>query len=533
MEYSQGIIRAKDKTENTVIVTGSIEKQDAESPAYECMSYREQIEDVRQARLVYAGTKAMRKAKDKVLPQHPLEPQKKYEHRVAIAVAHNVLKETVEALVGMVFRKQPTYSDDMPAIVRGDETQTGHVSDIDMQGNALPIFARRVAENAMIDGHTWLHIDSPKPNPEVRNRAEERARPYWINVLKSQAHNWRYEVRDGRPVLTLFAYHEDSVEANGTFGEVERKRIRVLREVRPGMADGVLRPMAEGELWELRKREGQDKEEWVLIEGPYLIESDGIPVVCVYSNKTGTFESVPPLLDLTYEQIEHFRVRSEQQSSLTFSSISVPYVFSPEVVDAENNPKVKWSHDGMLFVRDENAKAGMLESSGNGLNALKEALQDIEARMTKPGLRMMRQVEGVQPNTATSEILSKAQGDASLVLFAAMLEDALNNALAIHASYRKDMETAGSVAINRDFHEKLISPEHLRVLLDAANNGKLTTDTWLMLLKDGEVLPDHFDVEEELQKLENEGASEIANAIRQLRAEPPAPDDEEAEAEAA
>src|SRR5690606_17353963 len=198
--------------------------------------------DVRLARMVHGGTKAMRQAKDNVLPMHPMEQPKQYESRVGIAVAHNALRDTVEGLVGMVFRKDPAYSDEMPAIIKGDEAQTGHLSDIDRQGNALPVFARNVADNALTDGHTWIRIDSPPRDPTVRNRAEERARPYWINVLKAQAHNWQYDVRDGKPVLTLFAYHETAVERAGRFGEVERRRIRVLREVSEGVVMG--------ELWE-------------------------------------------------------------------------------------------------------------------------------------------------------------------------------------------------------------------------------------------------------------------------------------------
>lgn len=514
MEYSATLVRAKEKTENTTIVRGSVDRQDADSPAYECSSWRAQMPDVRQARMVYGGTKAMRGAKENVLPMHPMEQKKQYEERIGIAVAYNAMRETVEGLVGMVFRKAPVYSEDMPEILAGDETQTGHLSDIDQQGNALPIFARTVAENAMIDGHTWLHIESPPPDPNVKSRAEERARPYWINVLKSQAHNYAYDMRDGRPVLTLFAYKETARESVGRFGEREVERIRVMREVGP--------KVVRGELWELRKAENE-KEEWVQVE-EYPIGAPTIPVVCIYANKTGTFESAPPLLDLTYEQIEHFRVRSERQKALTFAAVAVPWLFSDRVEDG--NVPVKWGHGGMMLLNDKDAKTGVLESAGNGLTALKEELDGIMDKMSRPGLRMMRKVEGVQAQTATSEILQKAQGDASLVLFAALVEDGLNQALGIHAAYRSDIDVPGSIEINRDFHEKLLSPEHLRVLLEAADRGKLSTRTWLTALKDGEVLGDWFSVADEEEELEGQGASEIVRAIQQMRAQREAGGDE-------
>lgn len=506
MSYSAGIIKAKEETEARTVF-GSTDAGDVDSPAYQCLSYREQMLDVRLSRMVYGGTKTMRAAKKDVLPIHPMEQPDKYEARVKIAVAENALAETVEALAGMVFRKNPTYSDDTPEMVQGSETVAGWVSDIDLQGNALPVFARNVAENALADGHTWLHIESPRPDPTVRSRSEEQARPYWINVLKSQARNWAYEMRGGRPVLTLFVYDEAGVEPDGAFGERRVERIRVLREKSPGVV--------RGELWEMQD-DAKDKKRWVRI-GEYPIDAPAIPVVCVYAKRTGIFESAPPLLDLAYEQIEHFRVRSERQKALTFAGVAVPYVFGAQVTDAKGKSKVTWAHDGVMLINDPETNAGVIESSGNGLAALSEELVAIEGRMAKPGIKMLRRPEGVQPNTATAEILQKAQGEATLAVFAIRLEDALNSALDFTAGYRSDMESAGTVALNRDFHEKLLSPEHIRVLLEAADRGKLTTETFLRILRDGEVLPDHVDVDEELERLASDGADEIAEAIRRIR----------------
>lgn len=487
MNYSAGIIRAKEKTENTVVFRDA-DDQDGNAPDYICQSYRDQIEDVKLVRAVYGGTKTMREKGEKFLPKHPMEQQQRYNARLGQAIAYNALSKTVAGLVGMVFRRDPVYKGLPPALEE-------HAQNIDMRGSALPIFLRRVGEAAVLDGHTWLHIESPMVDPAaVRNRAEERAlgvRPYWVHITKERAHNWRYEMRNGAPVLTLFAYREGGTEPDGEFGERQVERIRVLREI----AVGVI----QGELWEWVEERETGKKRWERIQ-VYPVGTSVVPVVAVYAERAEMFESDPPLRDLAYEQIEHYRVRSDRQKSLTFSSIAVPYLFGERVFDAEGNAKVSWGPDGMLLLQDPTAKTGMIESSGAGLDATKEELQEIEARMASLGLQMLMRKPGTQPGTATEKLLNKAEDDAALVVFAKLLEDAANNALVLHGEYMGVTEP-GEIKVNRDFHDQLMDPALLRELNAMVATGTLSVETMWDLLIEGELLTEGFDPELERARL--------------------------------
>jgi hypothetical protein len=295
-------------------------------------------------------------------------------------------------------------------------------------------------------------------------------------------------------------YRETAVEADGPFGETTKQRRRVLREIITGGGTEVT-----GELWELERKDDQSEElRWARIEA-YGIDLPRIPVVCAYAGRSGIFESDPPLRDLAYEQIEHYRVRSDRQKSLTFSSISVPYAIGKEVTDAEGKGKVRWGTDGMMLINDPEAKAGVLESHGYGLSATKEELQEIQARMASLGLQMLVAEPGTKPTTATEHILGKSESDAALVLFARSIERAINEAVELHGMYRGQDEP-GEVTVNTDFHDQLIDPALLGKLTEMVAAGLLSLDTlWAVLVK-GELLDEAFDAEEERERIRRDGS---------------------------
>lgn len=492
--YSHGLITAKEETEaRTVTKRGG---KDSDSPDYLSASYREQADDVRLIRDVYGGTKALRKAGKKYLPRHPMESTSGHQDRVNQAVAFNALKRTVRGLVGMIFRRDPARSDEMPTVV-GE-----HLDNIDMRGNSAGVFLRQAALDAMLDGHTWIHVESPRVEGVRNNREADDLgiRPYWINITKSQAINWRYAMRGGRPVLTLFVYREDAVEPSGDFGEQEVNRIRVLREG-PLNEDGT-RGNVRGELHELRETDDKEKgPEWVKVE-EYQVGVAEIPVAVLYANRMGEFTSTPPLLDLAYEQLEYYRVRSDRQRSMTFSSIAKPYLFGDNVMDADGEPKIKWAPGGMLVVNDSEAEAGIIESHGYGLDATREELREIKENMAALGLRMLMDSSGAQPRTATSDILEKSESDASLASFAVALDNAANRALELHAAYESRIDDPGTIRVNRDFQDQMLSPQMLKELRELWKDRAVSLETLWDRLVAGEVLDEDFDPELERERIE-------------------------------
>ena len=474
MPQSAGFRRALDRAETIRVLDDNA--SDENKPDYTSPLYDAQMEDVGLVRNVYGGTKTMRAAKEIYLPKNPEEEREDYETRLDRCVLFNATARTVKGLVGMVFRKDPVLMEDVPASIAAD------AENIDMAGRALPVFARDVFENAMIDGHTWVHIEMPKVDGErVRTRADERqagVRPYWVNVLKQDAINWRYTMIGGKPVLTLFVYRETALAETGEYGAAVVERFRVLR---PGSF----------EVWE-KQSEGE-REHWVMVDGGPTSLSY-IPVVYVPANRTGIYESTPPLLDLAYLNIAHWQIYSDHRYGLWFAMVPMPVFTGVEDV------AFRWGPNATISLPNPESGAQILEASGSALEHSKTELKDTEARMAALGLQMLvRETRAAE--TAQAKMLDKAESDSALAAAARALEDALEEALAIHGEYRGE-RLSGAIQVNRDFHEQSLDPQMVTAYSNMVAAGQLSLDTMWAELVRGEVLHEDFDPEVERERIE-------------------------------
>lgn len=487
-------------------LTSTIEEEDRDTPDSTSPSYDEQKPDVELMRTVVGGTRAIRKKKEQFLTRHPGEDKEDYERRLKKSVLYNATGQAIEALTGMVMRKDPVLSDVSPAFEE-------HTGNIDLTGRDLPTFTRDVFKSGLTDGHSWIHVEFPRIDGDsVRTRRQFResgARPYWIDVPKLDAINWRYEIREGAPFLTLFVYRERTEEAVGNFGAEITDRYRVLR---PGS----------WELWE--KQKGSDgKTRWVRVDqGENALPV--IPVVFVPSNRTGLFRSSPPLLDMADENIGHYDVRSNHRYALSFASVPIPYFIDVEFERDEHTGEIKWGPGRSLHLTstgETTGEIGILESQGVALGESRQELADIEGRMARLGLQMIVGQPNPQPRTATEHILDKSDSEAALANAARALQNALGECKLLHEAYMavdadgnlpRNFEAPGTIEVNTDFHRQLISAQHLTALSKTVAAGQLPLEALWDIMVAGELLPEDFDSERARTQL----AAELDREMRAL-----------------
>lgn len=449
---------------------------DPSKPNYQSQSYRRQLPDLELVRAVYGGTKTMREAGREFLPLHPHELEEDYRRRLNRAVLFNAYKRTVQSLTGMIYRKAPQLVDAPPEF----EAQAENV---DNAGRDLATFASDLTTAAIRDGHSWLMVDMPTADPTIANRADELAagrRPYWLQIDKADAINVQYEIQAGRPVLTVFAFEESTSEPDGEFGERERDRVRVLR---PGT----------WELWERMTGDENDSRWQQIAEGTTSL--DVIPVVWVPTQRVDHFESEPALLDLAYENVEHYQVRSDHRHALMFASNPMPVFFGLEDLGG-----IQWGSNRALAIPDPESKAMLLESSGASLESSRQELKDIEARMAALGLQMLvRETRAAE--TAEAKLLDKSESDSALAKIAAQIENALNEALWLHARY-SNAQDLGRIELNDDYRAMEMSPQLLGELRAQVREGMLSLDELWALMQRGELLTDTFDPDLERERID-------------------------------
>lgn len=485
----------KDVQENVEaeIILSASETSPSDLPDYECSAYEKQLGAVELVRHVYGGTDSMREQGKTYLPKHAQEKEQDWEDRRRRSVLFNALSRTNRGLVGMVFRKDPILGDDVPERVDQD------MEDVDLGGRALSVFAKDVFTAAMLDGHSLIHVEFPQVGEEVRNRAEERAagvRPYWVHVLKQDLINFRWEMQEGKPVLTLGVYRESITEEAGRFGERSVTRYRVLR---PG----------EFEVWERRQDKAEGSEQtrvsFARIDAG-VTSLHYVPLYPVYTNRLDPFVSEPPLLDLAYENIRHWQLRSDRDESITMGLI--PILFGKGI---DPDKVVIGPHHG-IYSESTEADMKWLEVQGTAYEESRKELKDIEARMAALGLSMLvRETRAAE--TAEAKIIDKSESDSALATAARGLQDGLESALQAHADYLK-ADSGGSVAVNRDFHDQVLDPAMIKVLSREVQMGHISLDTMWDILQSGEVLPEDFDRDLERDRLETQDITALEAAIR-------------------
>lgn len=470
---------------------------------------------------VYKGTLHMRACGKKyLLPWGPKEDgtysesDKAYKHRLKQAKLFNGVRRTSHGLTGMVFRKPVQLSDDVP------EEIIPHLGNIDLAGRSFRAFARDGFHDKILAGHGLIFVDWHDPSTSAnasgqRTRASEvGARPYWVYIQKEQVTRFRTTSIKGMTVLERFAYEEFDTIPEGEFGEKEIRRIRQYSLVYTAEGVKLAAPRVFYRSWTQELNGGSA--DWTIEEPGYLMGSrmTQIPLVADYALRTGFMLSEPPLLDLAEENIGHYQLRSDRDHSLHIGSVPI-WVVRGMSKDQLGDAVVAMGTSIGMALPDPEADASWKETSGNAFEATRLELQDIEQRMAALGLSLLVRKDATQ-RTAEQSRNERAEHDSELAKFAHASEEALTEALKLHAMWM-GLESGGTVSLSTDFDTHALDAQTLAVLVDGVGRT-WSLDTLWDMMEAGEILPDGFDREEERKRLQEASEDELRNAILAMRA---------------
>jgi hypothetical protein len=238
-----------------------------------------------------------------------------------------------------------------------------------------------------------------------------------------------------------------------------------------------------------------------------------IPVTASFTNRTGFHESEPPLLDLAYENILHFQVRSDRSVALHVAGVPVP-VFTGLEDDGATSIEVGVTKGIKLPI---GGTAAYMEPTGASLEHSRTELQDIEQRMAALGLSMLvRETRAAE--TAEAKRIDKGEADSQLASWALGHEDAVEEALGFHAEWMGEAD-GGSCEVNTDFGTEMLDAQMVQVLSALVGDRRITLDTMWDILLAGRVLPGTFSAEREKSLLEDDAgeAQVLADLVARLR----------------
>ncbi len=462
---------------------------------------------VEACRDTYAGTLRMREQGEKYLPRYPLEQVDEesgydpYRDRLRRAVLYNGTRSTVRAFSGMVFRKDVVRAVSKPGEHQNPnavpEEIVWHWDNIDLTGRNGSVFAKSAFRAKVKDGYSLIFVDWSGPEGAVRAAEEGTSRPYWSLVRRDQVLRYFVEKIDGAEEVVSIAFVEEFTERDGEFGEkvMERARQYDLEGWEGGAPRDTFRVRYRS--WTREKGSGDedgDKEKDLYL-GPRMRR---IPLAVDYAEQEGVLESDPPLLDLAMENILHWQIRSDRDTNMHTSN--VPIFWTAGLDDEEFKVMLVGAAAGVALPLE--GSCGFAETTGAALDSTATELHAIERRMASMGLSNLVE-KPRSAETAEARRMEKAERDSDLAAMARATEDAIENALQLHAEWM-GLDSGGTCEVNRDFGVEVLQPAMVQVLAAMVGDSISLETLWDILLQ-GNVLPENFDPEVERERIVSGG----------------------------
>ena len=391
-----------------------------------------------------AGTPGMRAAGKTYLPKRPLEEESEYTARLGVATLFPAFTETVTSMVGRVFAEPLIENEDVPRWIR-DEV----IPDVDLQGRSLHVFARHWFDEALAYGLSHCLIESPRTDG-VQTREQQRAariRPYLIQISPRSILGWKTG-QDGKVSQVRIAWSR--TEDVGEFGERKVEQVRVYE---PGR---------------VRVFERSD-DSWAQVDD-IQTGFDGIPLVTLYTGRTGLMNARPPLRELAYLNAKHWAKQSSNDALIDTASVPILAMFGikdssePVVIGAKHAVQLPLGAD-MKFI----------EHSGAAIGAGREDLDSLKDEMRQAGAKLLAQGSG-QAKTAAQISEESARDNSALGDMVQSLSDALAQVLDAVAAYRGEAK-GGTVRLQPNLDPDEAPNDSMRVLNDMAARGMLSEQT--------------------------------------------------------
>ena len=428
------------------------------------------------------GEHAVHEAGELYLPKLSEEKPESYNLRRSMTPWFNATWRTISGLRGMMFRKPPVV--EVPAAL--DEV----INDIDLEGNSLQQFVQNVAREALEVGRVGVLTDYPVetiPGMTVLDAKRLRLRAFASMYKTESIINWREKRVNGSKVLNMVVLTENAeLPADNEFEIVIEERYRVL-----DLIDGKYRQR----VFKVDKNGNDEqigKDMFPLMNNKPL---DYIPFVFIGVDCVGPKVEAPPLIDLVTMNFKHYGQATSYERGCFFSGL--PSLF----ISGHGDPDTKIYIGGSManVLPQPDSKAYFVEVQSE-FNALRTNLLDKQQAMAVLGARMLEsQKAGVESGDA---IARRQTGEESLL---SCMSQTISMGVTVALQWLTAWESVDGdvkVELNRDFLPASMDAQMLTALVGAWQSGAISQNSLFHMLKQGEIIEDGIDFEEEQGRID-------------------------------
>lgn len=445
------------------------------------IAWREMSEDWLVIRDLLGGTRGMRQAGTRYLPQFPREKDGEYRHRLETSFLIDMLDDTIDSMVAKPFAKAVSFTGKVPSWV--EELNR----DVDGRGTTIHEFAKNLLTDGIRWGKSHLAVDAlgvPAElgeSPQVRDF--EGARPRMRLVPGPNALFWRvaggqtYEVR-------WYEREADGAEINEYIHVWDANALRVFRARGSGR-------------WAER-----------FDEVPALSRRNlagKLSILPFYTKRTGEFCARPPLMDLAWISVDHWQSYSDQRQIL--QTARVPMLFKKGFNESEltKGPHVVGTRR-VHSTTNKDADMRYIEPGGTAMNEGREHLKMLVETAREKGSQPLH---GLGPVTATGEFRADSKATCDLQAWAEGLEQVIRRGYEMCALALPSLEELPedfSVRINTEFDLRDRSSTEMAGLRQDRARRDISREAYLAEAKRRGLLPEDFDPKADKVLLDREAA---------------------------
>lgn len=455
-------------------VLGNTERKD--DPDYRDKTSQEHLIQGELARTLMRGSKGMREAGRRFLPQMPKETEEIYSVRLMRTVLNNQFRKAVQSHSSRIFSEVVT--------VKGDNIPEGILSfiqDVDGQETTLHDFAKSLYEDAKVLGISYVYIDSPMKQPKETLEDARRLMPYLVHVTQENMLGFRSVNNGGKQAIVDFRKLETITKPDGLFGH---KEIRRVRRFIPG--------------YQIIYTEIDDKKH---IWSQEVIPTDFVklPIYAYYTMKEDFYKARPPLQDLADLNAAHWESSSDQRNILHFSR--VPILLLKASSDMDTNISIS----SAIAVRIGEGDMKYVEHSGKAIESGRRDLLDLEAAMKESAKEALNLKQGSV--TATEKILEEIELHSEIQKEAVDLQIILDNILKKVADISGWNTEGWRVHVNTEPSLALFSDVKAQALDAMRARGDISRRTFFERNQQVGILDKDMDIDEEEKRLADEVAA--------------------------
>lgn len=345
--------------------------------------YIERLAEWIQCEDTYQGQRAVKSKRLDYLPatesmvqdgmQTPTSPGwRDYEAYLIRAYFHDVMREAVEAIIGIMH--------DKPAVIKLPARLQGMMDKATIQGEGLQALLRRINVAQLVKGRCGLLADAPT------GVDADKATPYISFYDAERVINWdEGKLNEGRQELDLVVIDESGFRREGFTWKTERK-YRVLSRGGPlSLASGWVRP-AEGAPFTVAVKVNETS---MPVAEDFLTPSiagrslDQIPFVFVNANDVVPDTDISPLLGLSNLALALYTAEADYRQTLYMQSQSTLVIIGGNVDEAAPT-KLRVGNGGLIDLKI-GGDAFYIGPDGAGLSEMRQSIENDKLKAAEKG----------------------------------------------------------------------------------------------------------------------------------------------------